>query len=170
MSGKAGGSVGSYTTIKGDGELSGTVKDFPYYLFSQYYNTHGYRLNSHVQAHDYNGRVGFVKSDDLVIDMVTGWHDDNYGMPGGLSDSGALETLGRRGSSHDKDFASTKDRFAQISLDKKLTFDDTYLGGLGLDLSYRNRDTYYWFDYGCGRATASKAGIDTYTVNGNYQI
>jgi len=163
FSGYIGIKTGSYNTWKEDAELSGSIaEDLTYYLHSRYYETEGYRDNSDVLSKDFNARFDYALTDSLSIDFSSGWHKDDYGMPGGLN-AGELEQYGRRGSSSDnnKDFASTKDRFFKLTIDSTPhLFNNIEIGNLVLDLSFRNRDAYSWFYYG-GWPSATRYKIDT---------
>jgi iron complex outermembrane recepter protein len=165
FSGQLGASGGSYDTSGTDLQLSGSKKGVSYYLFSKYYDYGGYRSNSDLLAKDYNSRLGYRLSDKLKVNLATFWHEDDYGLPGGLNDT-ELAQLGRRGSADENDFASSKDRCVQLTGDISPWPEDIKLGHLVLDASYRNRDTFAMFksfgDYG------TKSAIDTTGINGKY--
>jgi len=172
LSGKVGGNYGSFRTSGANFEVSGSKKfelanlpnDVAYYVQSKYYETGGYRDNSDVVAKDYNGRFDYKISDRVSIDLNTGWHEDDYGLPGGLSFA-ELETLGRKGSADPTDSASTKDRFVHLALDVKPWPEDIEWGHFVMDFSYQNRDTYATFaafDFN------TKRDIDSYGLNSKY--
>ncbi len=98
--------------------------------------------------------------------MITSWHEDDYGLPGGIK-GGEIEAYGRRGTTHPEDYASSKDRSIQLALSLSPR-ENKDAGVLDIDYSYRNRDTYAWFDYGSFGATATKRQIDTHGVMGKY--
>lgn len=175
--GKLKGSVetkhGSYATSIQQAEVSGSKsfqwlglpQDVSYLFYSSYSDTDGYRTNSNVLAKDYNTRLGYEMSDKLGIDLNFGWHEDDYGLPGGLT-AAEIRSLGRRGSTAPKDFANTKDRYVQLVLDVKPWPEDFDLGNLVLDFSYRNRDTYASFqEFGL---FDTKRMIDSYSLNSKY--
>jgi len=172
LSGKVGGYAGSYSTSSTDFEISGSKKfelanlpnDVSYYISSKYLDNGGYRDNSDVVSKDYNGRLGYKVSDRVSVDLNTGWHEDDYGLPGGLSFA-ELESLGRRGSADPTDFASTKDRFVQMAFDVKPWPENIEWGHFVVDFSYQNRDTYASFaafDFN------TKREIDSYGLNSKY--
>lgn len=156
---------GSYNMHQEDMEISGGHDRLSYYLYSKYHDTDGYRSNSNTLSKDYNARVGYVLSENLSFDFTTGWHEDDYGMPGALNDQGELTQYGRRESVNQNDYASTKDRYAKLSVDAKPWPDDVSLSKFIVDIFYRNRDAYSWFDYGVWGATATKYMMDTRGVN-----
>lgn len=168
ISGKTGVTYGSYDSLGEDLELSGSKDKFAYYLYSQYYNTGGYRENSDMLSKNYNARVDYTHSEKLSLDLDVGWHEDDYRLPGGLNDTTELETLGRRGTANPDDFASSKDRYFKMGFDLKPWPQDIDLGHLSTEVSYRNRDTYAWFDYGAFGATATRRNIDTLGVSSKY--
>ncbi|MFA5089093.1 MAG: TonB-dependent receptor [Candidatus Omnitrophota bacterium] len=164
LSGKIGGLYGSYDTTAEDMELSGSLKDLSYYVYSRYYNTGGYRQNSEVLSKDFTARTGYKFSDHLKIDLNTAWHEDDYRMPGGLT-LAEIEQYGRRGSTDINDFAKTKDRYVQLTLDAMPWPENLEWGHFLLDLSYRNRDAYAKFP---DLSWATKSGIKTFGMTGKY--
>ncbi len=173
LSGKVSALNGSYATSGTDMEVSGSKKfqwlglpnDVSYYVYSKYYDTKGYRINSDLLIKDYSTRLAYKVSDKLTLDLNSGWHEDDQGLPGGLNDT-ELRTLGRRGSADQDDFASTKDRYVQLTLDAKPWPEDIYFGEFVLDLYYRNRDVFdAFFTFG---ESSTKRKIDTKGVTGKY--
>jgi outer membrane receptor for Fe3+-dicitrate len=159
-----GSEYGSFDQRRADTEVSGSHKDLSYYFYSSYADAKGYRQNSDVLNKDYNGRLGWTLTDILNVELMSSWHEDDYGLPGGLSDT-ELQTLGRRGSADDQDFGSTKDRNVHLRFDATPWPQDLDLGHLVVDLSYRNRDSYAEFaayDFG------TKRMIDTLGLNAKY--
>ncbi|MFP4473888.1 MAG: TonB-dependent receptor [Candidatus Omnitrophota bacterium] len=163
VSAEAGAYYGSYGKKGADLEISGSRQDLSYYLYSKQYDNKGYRVNSDVSGEDYDGRFGYRASDSLRFDLFTSWHEDDYGLPGGLSSS-ELESLGRRGSADPQDFAKTTDRSIHLRA-AAAPSPGKDLGELTADVSYRNRDTYAEFgawDFN------TKREIDTYGANLKY--
>lgn len=170
LSGRIGTAVGSYQSTHNDLEVSGAAKGFSYYFYSQYADTEGYRDNSELLARDFNTRLGHRMSEKVKWTLATNWHRDDYNLPGGLNDT-ELRTLGRRASANPDDFADTKDRSVQMTLDFDPSPGDIHLGRFVTDFSYRNRDTYAFFkDYNFGGAfnIGTKRNIDTFGVTGKY--
>jgi len=167
LSGRAGVSAASYDSYKEDMELSGSSGEVSYYLYSRYYDGDGYRANNALRTKDCDTRVGYSFSEDMSFDLAAGWHEDDYGMPGGLDDQGELTQYGRRGSADEKDFASTKDRYIKLSMDARPWFDVTNSASFIVDVFYRNRDSYSWFNYG-GWPSAQKYNIDTIGITTKY--
>ncbi len=167
LHGKIGSSYGDYETLKSDLELSGRKHNVGYNFYGQYYNTNGYRDNSEFTAADYNTRMDYKVSEHLGLDLDVGWHTDDYQLPGGLNYT-ELATLGRRGTANPNDFASSKDRYFKMTFDVSPWPENLDWGHLMTDVSYRNRDTYAWFDFGSSGATATRRNIDTLGITSKY--
>ena len=167
LSGKLTAFTGSYDKQGINAELSGRQKDISYYVFSQYFDKRGYRQNSDVLAKDFNGRFGYDVSETFAVDLNLGWHEDNFGLPGGLSEA-ELNSLGRKGSPGEADAGSTKDRFVNIGFDMTPWPDDGYLGEVIIDYYYRNLDTYSEFNEFAGFETHTKSNHDIMGVTGKY--
>ena len=150
--------AGSYNAQKYGTEISGGKNRLSYDVYSEYSDTKGYRDNSQVLTKDQTGRISYDINGQVKLGIEGGWHEDDYGLPGGISSSG-LATYGRRGTTHPEDYGNTKDRFVKVSADV-LPFDAEH-GKIMLDVSRRDRDTYGWYDYGVWGATATKREIKT---------
>ncbi|MCK5345517.1 MAG: TonB-dependent receptor, partial [Candidatus Heimdallarchaeota archaeon] len=165
VSGEVGFSMGSYDKRKTDITISGEKHNVSYYLYSKYNDERGYRQNSDLLAKDFNARVGYSPTDKISMDLNIGWHEDNQGLPGGLSISD-LESLGRKGSKYETDFSNTKDRNMSLGFEVNPWPDDFYFGKFVVDFYYRNRDTYAefnkWGDY------HTKRSSDTKGITGKY--
>ncbi len=162
--GAVGASYGSYRTQSQDAQLSGKQDKLDYLFYARQFDTDGYRVNSQLRANDFNGRLGYAVSDYVKLDLNTTWHEDDYGLPGGLTDAN-LALLGRRGSANRQDFAKTRDRMVQLSADLN-PWQDADMGRFAVDASYRNRDSYAVF-YSFGEF-ATKRNIDSYGINSKY--
>ncbi len=139
LSGKISSNYGSYDSRGTSAEVSGSTKNVSYYVYSNYDDQHGYRQNSDVLSKNFQTRLSSIPSDWLKVGLDATWHEDNYGLPGGLKGA-EIEQLGRRGTRNPSDKASTKDRALQTTFDISPLNED--LGHLVLDASYRDRDTY----------------------------
>ncbi|MFH1360104.1 MAG: TonB-dependent receptor [Candidatus Omnitrophota bacterium] len=167
LSGQVGVNYGSYDALSEEAELSGEWKELSYYFYSKYSDTDGYRENSDLLAKDYDMRLGYKIFDMASFDLIAGWHEDDYGLPGGLSFA-ELEDLGRRGSANAEDRASSKDRHVKLAIDLKPWPEDMDFGHFVVDFFFNNKDTYAWFDYGAFGATATKRSNDTYGLSAKY--
>lgn len=163
LAGKVGGFYGSYDAQGTDTEVSGEWKNISYFSYARYADQRGYRSNSDMLAKDFNTRLGYEFSEKISGDLNVMWHEDDYGLPGALTDS-QIKTLGRTASTSENDFASSKDRSVNLSLDLNPWPEDIDFGKLVLDLSYRNRDVYDSF----AGFSDTKRTIDTRGVAGKY--
>ena len=156
FSGKVGGVYGSYDTRGTDLEVSGEKNDVSYFFYAKYFDQRGFRQNSDVLNNDFSTRLGYELSDKVSMDFNFGWHEDRYGLPGGLSVS-ELESLGRRGSADDQNYAKTKDKYFNLSFDINHWPEDVYFGDFVIDLYYRDRDVLDdFFGSQTDRATDTK--------------
>lgn len=139
FSGKLGGVTGSYDARGTDLEVSGEKNDISYFLYAKYFDQRGYRQNSDVLSDDFSTRLGYAFTDKISADFNFGWHEDRNGLPGGLSAT-ELESLGRRGSADDQNYATTKDKYFNLSFDVNPWPEDVYFGDFMVDFHYRDRD------------------------------
>lgn len=162
LSGRTGGSYGSYDAQGTDTEISGAYKNISYFLYGKYADQRGYRQNSDVLTKDFNGRLGYKFSEKLSVDVDFGWHEDTYDLPGGLNPT-ELAATSRRDSANPADVADTEDRFVKLSLDVTPWLKDPYVGEFVVDLHARQRDVFDSFSgYDTDRS------IRTLGVTGRY--
>ena len=114
FSGRLGGVYGSYDTRGVDLEVSGEKNDVSYFFYAKYFDQRGFRQNSDVLNDDFSTRLGYEFSDKVSMDFNFGWHEDRYGLPGGLN-AAELESLGRKGSADEQNYATTKDKYFNVS-------------------------------------------------------
>ncbi len=157
---------GSYDTLKTSQEFSGAQSKVDYYFSAQQFDTDGYRANSQLRSRDYVGRLGINPIEPIKIDFKLNWHEDKYGLTGGLKD-GPLATLGPKGTANPEDYAMTKDRMFAITTDFNPWADED-LGHFIVDASFRNRDSYAVF-YSFGEY-ATKRNINSWGINGRYVL
>jgi iron complex outermembrane receptor protein len=164
LSGKINTKYGSYDSRGTSAEVSGSTKHVSYYAYSNYDDQHGYRQNSDVLSKDFQTRLSAKTFDWLKVGLDASWHQDEYGLPGGLNGA-EIERLGRRGSRNPGDKAFTKDRAVQGTFDISPLNEE--LGHLVMDVSYRDRDTYADFQ---SQGIATKRGTNTTGVTGKYMF
>lgn len=162
LSGKLSTTYGSYDSRSASSEVSGSTKHISYYAYTDYDDQHGYRENSDVLAKNFQTRLSSRLMDWLKMGVGVTWHEDDYGLPGGLSGA-QLEQFGRRGTRNPSDKASTKDRAFQGTFDISPLNED--LGHLVMDFSYRDRDTYADFR---SQGIDTKRDSNTTGVTGKY--
>ena len=159
--------AGSFGARKVFAQTGGGVDNISYYVSSSYAEEKGYRVNSDVRATDAYINLGYEVSQRLSFLWDIRWHEDHYGLPGGLN-SQDLSDLGRRGSKEENNYADTTDRtFGFVSVLRPWN-DPDIDGELTFDYSFRNQDTYGWYDSGIWGAFATKREIDTHAFLTKY--
>jgi len=166
LSGKTGFTYGSYDQRGNDLELSGAHKGIGYYVYSNYADNRGYRDNSDLLTRDFNGRLSFDPNEHISVDVNTGSHRDDVGLPGGLNRT-ELEQLGRQGSANPEDFAKTKDQFVQVTTAVTPWTQEGYLGDFIVDYYYRDREVFDFLDSMFGSFTTNR-DIKTNAFTGKY--
>lgn len=165
LHGKAGYSYGAYSSSSEHVEVSGSREKLSYYLHGKYADKRGYRANSDELTRDFNLRLGYDFKENVTTDLEIGWHKDDSGLPGGLTDAN-LATLGRRGTANPDDFSSTKDRYFKLSFNLSPWYKEIEWGDLHVDVLYRNRDSFDAFNsFG---PFHTKRSIDTTGVTAKY--
>ncbi len=145
-------------------DFLGLDHNLSYMISSKYYDTGGHRDNGDILTKDFNGQFGYKLSDKISLDLHTGWHESDYGLPGGLSAS-ELQTFGRKGTAEPNNFANATDRFIQMVIDVRPWPEDIDWGHFVVDFSYRNRDTYGSFaDFNFN----TKREIDSFGLTSKY--
>ncbi len=133
--------AGSYGRRKEALELSAGHKDVAVYAFASKQDTQGYRANNAFHAGDGQVRVDWKAAPLLSLGLETGWHEDHYGTPSGLSFA-QMALLGRRGSRTPDDNAFTRDRFLRFISEWTPLDVDGHYGTVSVDYTHRDRDIY----------------------------
>jgi iron complex outermembrane recepter protein len=129
-------SAGSYGAIRTNAYVGGSNHNFSYLLSGNYNKSDGYRQNSKTEGSDAGINVSYFPLDRLKLNLSSGYHRDNTGLPGALKESDFAAGKIRTDSIYPNDFAETKDYYIKGS-------PEIYLGDeslLRMDLSYRQRD------------------------------
>ncbi|MFA6379036.1 MAG: TonB-dependent receptor plug domain-containing protein, partial [Candidatus Omnitrophota bacterium] len=105
---KVEGEAGSFGYRKGSFTAQGTAKQLDYFLNFSHQNKQGYRDNNNYWANDLLGNLKICPTDKVSVDLSSGYHLDQYGMPGALFASD-IATLGRKASTHLEDRGWTSD-------------------------------------------------------------
>lgn len=167
MTGSAATAFGSYGARSASTDLSGSEGKAAYFLSSRYTDNKGYRSNSDVLAKDFNAAVDYTVSEKLSLVLDTIWHEDHYGLPGGLNAAG-LAQYGRRGSDEEENYGDTKDRRFGVSTTIKPWEDPLIDGKFIVDYSFRNQDSYGLYDYASWGSAGTKREIDTHGLLTKY--
>lgn len=132
-----GGSVaaGSYDTYKANAYFSNSTKELSYSLNGSYLLSEGYRKNSDTEAKDVGMNLSYYLNDSLKLNLSTGYHKDNTGLPGGLKDSDFDAGASRTDTVNPKDYAEVEDYYFKGGPEFYFLGDSL----AKIDLSYRRR-------------------------------
>ena len=159
---KAGANVaaGNYGTFNGGAYVSGSLKDLSLRLSGNYLTSDGYRDNSKTEDKDANFYTTYSVKDFLKIDFSGGYHWDNTGLPGALTDSDFAAGFSRTASQFPNDFEKTKDYYIRLVPELYFYGDDIFR----LDTSIRRRDALSFSSGDWGNFTGDSA-IKTATIS-----
>jgi len=132
-----GASTGSYDTYKGDAHVSGSVTNLTYSLSASYLDTEGYRDNSKQEAKDVGLNLSHYATDVLKLNLSTGYHRDETGLPGALKESDFAAGASRRSTINPNDFSETEDSYIKGGSEIFFAGDNVFK----FDLAYRERAT-----------------------------
>ena len=151
------------------GTFTGGTDKIGYFFLLKHRQTSGYRENSDFTAADMNTRLDFKITDFFSFDFAAGYHTDDQGLPGGLTESELNDD--RRQSTKPDDQVDYDQRY----IDTKANFTLGAWGDLELGYSYNNRkfdSDLYYFDslYNTKRDTSTsgvraKLTVDTKPLN-----
>jgi iron complex outermembrane receptor protein len=142
FSAKVEGLVGSYHLNKEAGSVSGKWGPLSAALNASYNATEGYRENGFLRAKDVGGKLIYELNQDISLNFSGAFHDDDAGLPGGLTQAD-MDNLGRRATLNPDNEASTEDGYGAIGVKVKLR----NWGRIETELSYRHRNMESFFDY-----------------------
>jgi iron complex outermembrane recepter protein len=148
--------------------LSAGAKDITVYAFGGTQETNGYRANNHFRAKDGQVRVDWKAAPLLGLGIESGWHEDEYGMPSGLSVA-QMDALGRRGTRRPGDYADTRDRFIRLTSDWTPVDASGDFGTLSTEYAHRDRDIYAMI-YDPSSFEATKTSTLTDSAGMKYRI
>ncbi len=127
------GRVESYSGHMELGTLTGGTEKIGYFFFLKHRQTSGYRENSDFTSGDMSTRLNFKVTDYLTFDFAAGYHTDDQGLPGGLTESEVNED--RRQSTKPDDHVDFNQRY----IDTKANFALGTWGDLELGYSYNDK-------------------------------
>jgi len=113
-------SYGSYETFDEGASYRGRVRNWDFNIHGTYYDSDGYRDNGSLEKKDVAGRFGYDLNDYIRLSLSATYHDDRYGLPGGV----AMEDMETR---RLRDDTGTPDDFGE-------TMDRLVTGGMETDL------------------------------------
>ena len=142
ISARVEGIFGSYQFNKEVGSVSGKWEPLSAILHAGYNATEGYRENGFLRAKDVGGKLIYELNQDLSFNFSGSLHEDDAGLPGGLTQAD-IDRLGRRGTLTPDNQASTEDGYGALGVKAKLG----NWGRAEIDLSYRHRELENFLDF-----------------------
>ena len=142
ISARVEGIFGSYQFNKEVGSVSGKWGPLSAILHAGYNATEGYRENGFLRAKDVGGKLIYELNQDLSFNFSGSLHEDDAGLPGGLTQAD-IDRLGRRGTLTPDNQASTEDGYGALGVKAKLG----NWGRAEIDLSYRHRELENFLDF-----------------------
>jgi iron complex outermembrane receptor protein len=155
------GALGSYDTYKGNAYVSGTSKNVSYALTGSYLNSSGYRDNSDQESKDFGLNLKYDASDILGFNFSTGFHKDDTGLPGGLTESDFAAGASRTDTKNPNDFAEVEDYYFKLTPEFFFLEDNVFK----IDLSYRKRDSLSFSSFIGGNSFTGDTRIKTFSVS-----
>jgi iron complex outermembrane recepter protein len=132
---KGGITLGSYDRKRLEASVSGGYDNVAASINASHDETDGYRTNNKYKAEDIGGKIVFDASESLSLNIVGSYHEDEYGLPGPLTE--AQLKADRRDSANPLDEGNSKDSYIKAGID---LMTGNY-GTMVADLSYRNRSS-----------------------------
>ena len=138
--------AGSYETFQGNASVGGVINDLSIAINSNYRTTEGYRDNSDVEAKDFAMNLEYDVSEQLLLKLSGGYHDDESSLPGALKKSELDSGISRRDTVHPDDYADTEDWYLKGGLQYFLNSDSYFEASVAS--RSRDWDSFAFFDGG----------------------
>ena len=129
-------SAGSYNSRKTNAYIGGSGKNLSYLLSGSYMKSDGYRANSQTEGSDAGINLNYYQGERFKLNLSSGYHRDNTGLPGALKDSDFAAGRTRTDTINPDDFAKTEDYYVKAS-------PEVYFWGdslVTMDFSFRQRE------------------------------
>ncbi len=152
--------AGSYDTFKGSAYLSGTQQNLSYAISGSYYNSDGYRNNSNTEAKDLGLNLSYYAGDRIKLDLSSGFHKDNTGLPGAIKESEFAAGASRTDTLQPDDFADIEDNYVKGGMEFYFFNDSMFK----LDASLRKRFVTTFASFSAGNFTGD-TDIESLTVS-----
>ncbi len=127
------GRLESYSGHTELGTLTGGTEKMGYFFLLKHRQSSGYRDNSDFTAGDMDGRLNFKLTDNVEFDVAAGYHTDEQGLPGGLTESQVDRD--RRQTTKPDDHADNDQQY--VNAKANITLGNW--GDLEMGVSYNNR-------------------------------
>jgi iron complex outermembrane receptor protein len=156
---------GSYSTFGASASASGMYNEVSYELSGSYYESDGYRDNSHTDPRDIGLNLGYFIGDAAKVSLSGGYHKDKTGLPGALRQSELDAGISRTSSTHPADYADTEDHYVQLN-PEIFFLQDSYFKA---PFSYKERDQTAFATF-VGGQFDSDTQIKTATVSPQFVV
>jgi len=156
----AGVSGGSYDTFKGNAHASGSQGNLSYAVSGSYLSSDGYRDNSDTEAKDLGANLGYFFNDRFKLTLSGGYHQDDMGMPGALTESELESGISREDTTSPDDFSDIEDYYVKVKPEIFFLEDSLFQ----MDLSFRKRESLFFFSF-TGGTFEGDTKIDTVAVS-----
>jgi iron complex outermembrane receptor protein len=157
--------MGSYAFRKYYAGLNDSYKIFDYNIFYNNEETKGYRTNGDYQGKDLQVNLAINKDEKAEFNIAAGYHDDDFGLPGGLNIS-EIDNLGRKATTTPNDKGNTRSYYYKFTPALHLSNQDILL-----DVWTNNRkvNSYVHYEVAKEQIRQSDASqIDSYGASVKY--
>jgi iron complex outermembrane receptor protein len=127
--------TGSFGRNKERISLSGGRDNLSAALYASHDSTKGYRPENVFKAKDFGGKIVFYPTDFLSLDIAGSFHEDEYDLPGHLTELQYIANREMNGNPLDE--GMSRDYYLRAGLDLDLV----EYGNFVTDFSYRERET-----------------------------
>ncbi|UCH82138.1 MAG: TonB-dependent receptor [Nitrospiraceae bacterium] len=156
----AGFAAGSYLSFKENAFISNSTDKLSYSLSGSHFFSDGYRDNSETAAKDLGMNLNYYAADFIKLNLSTGYHNDETGLPGALKESDFSAGASRTDTINPDDFADVTDYYVKGGPEVYFRGDSFFK----LDASYRKR-TFLTFASFVGGTFLGDTEIKTTSVN-----
>lgn len=153
-------STGNYNTRKANAYIGGGGNNLSYLLSGGYIKSDGYRTNSQTESSDAGINLNYYRGDNFKLNLSSGYHRDNTGLPGALKDSDFAAGRKRTDSIYPYDFAKTEDYYIKASPEISFWGDSL----MSLDMSSRQRE-FQSFSSGSWGNFLGQTKLDTVDIS-----
>ncbi len=138
--GRIGLAAGSYNYLGVNAEYSGNAENLGYSLSGGIFDSGGYRDNSGSSGHDAAGSLRYSPNDWFRLNLSSGFHHDETGMPGALTETDMAGGTPRSGTVYPND----RFRVSDYHFQAKPAFLFLENSRFETDISFRKRDNKFF--------------------------
>ncbi|MFH1964629.1 MAG: TonB-dependent receptor [Acidobacteriota bacterium] len=131
---------GSYESLGLEAGYSGKSNLFSYSLSGDLYDSDGYRDNSHTRGQNAGGSLNYSPNDWFRLSLSSGYHHDETGMPGALTETNLESGTPRSGTVYPDDRFRVTDYYFQAR--PRFLFLQNSL--FETEISFRKRDNAFY--------------------------